>query len=1069
MIHHANHDHSHPDAPVTLQSCRRSILRRTVVFVWVIIVMTITLFGLIIIPAQRNIVIQNLASNAKAVAASISEITVTGIVAEDHTPVIEQCLKVVNETPSIQYVVITRKDGFSLIHSAEGWRRKNLEGAWIASENLEHTGEFRESRFSGKSVYHYYYPIKYSSLKWGWIHIGLSLHQFHKDLASIYRKTLWIAFTCIFVSLIISYLYAKRLTRPILALNEVTRRVAAGDLSARADIRTGDEVEQLSRSFNQMTTSLRRSREELTSAHEYTENIIKSMIGTLIVVHPDGTIQSANRATTELLGYEQGELHGKPIGHIFQEMDPAGSSTSESTLERLMSTGFVRYVEGYYRTKSGENIPVLFSGCVMRDRQQQIQDLVCIAVDITDLKRTERELQVAKEQAETATRTKSEFLANMSHEIRTPMNAVIGMTGLLLDTELTGEQREYAETVRTSGEALLGLINNILDFSKIEAGHLQLEIIEFDLRNAVEEATELLAERAQSKGLEIASLIQHDVPVTVTGDPGRLRQILINLIGNAVKFTDQGVIVVRANMQERQNEDAIIRFEVSDTGIGIPHEVQKTLFQPFIQADGSTTRRFGGTGLGLSISKQLAEFMGGQIGVESTATKGSTFWFTIRLKVIETQAPSSACSGTSLSGTRVLIVDDNATNRLILEHQAAHWRMRTMCAVDADQAMFLLHEAAKAHDPFDLVLLDMQMPRTTGFELARRIKDTPELRSARLIMLTSMTQRGHGRESLQAGIAAYLSKPVRQQQLFDCLTTVMGTPSEVPPTKLVTRHTLAEARARSRPRVLVAEDNVVNQKVTVRMLEKQGYRVDVAANGREALAAYRQLGYDLIFMDCQMPDMDGYEAARAIRAEEEATGRHVTIIAITAYALQGDRQKCINAGMDDYISKPVKPDQLKALLQRWLEASDGSSDAPGEHTAPPEISCPASAAIDPDTFEEFKQLMAEEGADWIIDLLNQFISDASNYVKDISSGATAGDAERVEKAAHTLKSSSASLGAKNVSELCRRLQQLGRENKIQEIRNLVDSLETAHRQVLEALEREIHGLRAEATESHGKQ
>jgi two-component system sensor histidine kinase/response regulator len=532
-----------------------------------------------------------------------------------------------------------------------------------------------------------------------------------------------------------------------------------------------------------------------------------------------------------------------------------------------------------------------------------------------------RKIRDSRDSAVESARLKSEFLANMSHEIRTPMNGVIGMTNLLLETELSTEQKEMTHTVKVCGDYLLTIISDILDFSKIEAGKLTLEMFDFDPRYTVESVIEILVEQAHSKGIELAALVHADVSAGLRGDAGRLRQVLTNLIGNGIKFTESGEVFVQVTQETNAAADTILRFTIKDTGIGIPLDVQSRLFQPFTQADGSMTRKYGGTGLGLAISKQLVELMRGEIGFVSEPGQGSTFWFTL---LMEKQLPGTETSTLpkpDLSDLRVLVIQRNENHRRVLVHQTRNWGIVPSVADDGPSAHNLINSAMAQGAPYDLILLDLETI-ADGFEFVRTLKNNKLTAGIRVVLLTSFGQRGHGEVARHFGVAAYLTRPVRQAQLFDCMVTVMGkvTESAGPDTsKLVTRHTLIEDQRKLSVQILLVEDYVINQDVAVRQLRNLGYRADVVGNGLEALKAFELGHYDMILMDCQMPVLDGYEATAEIRTREAVItgGRRVPIIAMTANAMMGDREKCLAAGMDDYISKPIQADDLERALEQW--------------------------------------------------------------------------------------------------------------------------------------------------------
>ena len=553
----------------------------------------------------------------------------------------------------------------------------------------------------------------------------------------------------------------------------------------------------------------------------------------------------------------------------------------------------------------------------MRNARGEIVGTLGVTRDVTAMKQAEEAIAEARDAALESARFKAEFLANMSHEIRTPLNAIVGMTGLLLDTQLDPEQRDFTETIRGSADLLLDIVNDVLDFSKLEAGKMSIEQTPFDLAQVVEESADLLAERAQTKGVELVSAISPETPLRLIGDPSRLRQVLVNLIGNAVKFTEQGEVVVSVQPEHVDQHQVRLRFSVRDTGIGIPKEAQARLFNAFTQADGSTTRKYGGTGLGLAICRQIVDLMGGTIELESEVGRGSTFSFVLTLRRQPWVAARPTPPPDTLDGIRVLIVDDNETNRRILHHQVIAWRMRNGCAASGPEALDILRRAAAEGDPYRLVVLDMQMPGMDGFDVARTIQDDPALAGTNIVILTSLASHPRETDLAKLGIKAYLTKPVKQSKLMDCLAEVVSGPGVAPLAPAVAPPASGETVARKPLRILLAEDNAVNQKVALRLLARLGYTADAVADGVEAIQAIQRAPYDVILMDCQMPRLDGYAATRRIR---ELEGRMIGmprhhIIALTANSMGGDRERCLEAGMDAYVSKPVRREELAAALE----------------------------------------------------------------------------------------------------------------------------------------------------------
>ena len=771
------------------------------------------------------------------------------------------------------------------------------------------------------------------------------------------RQYTEISAVVIFVSVLATFFVSSRLirliTQPILQLAGIAGRVSKQqDYALRAVSSGNDEVGMLISSFNEMLERIQERDFALQSAKDQLEARVQERTQELQKevnerVRAEELLSEERKVLRALIDNVPDFMYVKDAESRFvvANASVARSRELKRPEELLGKTDFDFYprelAESYFqdeqnviRTKqalfnkeeecvdaTGNKSWLLTTKVPLYDKNGQVTGIAGVGRDITKRREAEREMQRAREAAEAASQAKSEFLANMSHEIRTPLNGVMGMTDLALDTQLTPEQREYLETVKTSSDSLLTVINDILDFSKIEAGKIDLEAVDFNLRDCLELTLKTVAVRADEKGLELLCEVAPEVPELVRGDSTRLRQVVMNLVGNAIKFTDRGEVALKVQVEAQEGQDRMLRFTVADTGIGIPAEKRELIFAPFSQADTSTTRKYGGTGLGLTISTRLVEMMGGRIWVESEVGRGSQFHFTARLGAadakeikVETIAPPEV-----LRGVKVLLVDDNQTNRRILEGMLGRWQMHSTSVEDGEEALAQLSAAREAGKPFGLILTDMHMPKMNGFTLVERIRTRPELATATIMMLTSSGHRGDAARCQELGVAAYLLKPIRQSELREAIARVLGAREQDGAIPLITRFSVQDAREPSSfLRVLLAEDNAVNQRLAVRLLEKRGHHVVVAGNGREALEALEKGSFDLVFMDVQMPEMDGLEATAAIRDKEKSSGLHQPIIALTAHAMKGDREKCLAGGMDGYLTKPIRPPELDGILEEYV-------------------------------------------------------------------------------------------------------------------------------------------------------
>jgi PAS domain S-box-containing protein len=922
-------------------------------------------------------------------------------------------------------------------------------------------------------VYDSFSPIEEAGVDYGRIEVGLSTETILSALQHSQKRFAAIASIELFLSILLSVLLGSYLVRRLNKFKEASKRLSIGEVGYQIEAVGNDEIGITAKMFNRMSLRLRDSLQEIKSKNKFLKEeigkrqeaetqlvqhrdnlasmikqktlqvrrseamlkmILDSMPYAVVIVGTDKQIRYANEVALAITGYETQECITGRICHesfCLAEKDRCPILDLGRELDRY---------ERALRTREGKEIPILKSATLLMLEDEAV--VLETFIDITERKQVEQDLKKAKIRAEEANAAKSQFLANMSHEIRTPLNGIIGMAELALDTDLSADQRKIAEVIEKESNTLLELINSILDYSKIEAGKFQLESIPFDLRGLIEDVASSIAIRAKNHGLEFISFASQDIPGKLLGDPGRLRQVLNNLAGNALKFTEKGEIAIRAHTVEDDQHHASIRFEVADTGIGIPEEQQSSIFDGFTQVNGSTTRQYGGTGLGTTIAKQLVEMMGGEIGLISTQSEGSTFWFTVTFEKAP-QRPVKPSDNVTLSGLKVMVVDDlDAPREILVEYLTFHGIEAFDCASPIE-ALERIEAASVSPHPFNLLLSDIRMPEMDGFELAAKIKGNDALKKMAIILISGINEIGDGEKCRGIGVDGYLNKPVKLADLTQTIKMVCGvdvTAASHSKT-LVTRDTIDEMKD-GQIRVLLVEDYPTNQQVALNHLHKAGYLADLAENGKEAVSAYERNPYDIILMDMNMPVMDGYEATDTIRKMENASEKgdaalhRIPIIAITANALSGDREKCLAAGADDYLSKPLKKERLLAMIGKWTD----SPVPEAENACLQENQYPSDLAAEPVNYTQALHEFGNE-AEVLTDVLTGFVNDARKQLEKVRNAVVYGDTDMIASEAHSIKGGSSNLTANLVAEAAAALEAAAKSGSLTQTSSRIDALE----------------------------
>lgn len=1053
------------------------ITLKTALLSWLVTSATLLIFVLVLIPQQKRTFLENLESKARGVSVSLRDIAAGAAVNDDFSSVVDHCKEMLDGDRALDYLVVVRNDGFAIVNERTGWRTlEKIGGDWLPEKRAVRSGIGPVSVFD-RRVFHFATPFDYSGIQWGWIHVGLSLESYDRSVVAVYQRTGILAIVCIALSFLASGHYAKRLVGPILDLRGVVQRVAGGDLAARAAITSTDEVGSLAGSVNSMTEALLRRDRILQSVRFAAQSFLSKSRWNDVMPEVLARLgEAAAVARIRVYVNQNDPDHGFVARELFKWEAPThqGLPGSPANLDvALASPGIKSLLD---RLRSGEAVAVHFSDLPPAQQQTFASNpfhsalLIPIHVEeswwgslslassdpnrewteaerdslraVTEMlgasitrQRTQDALLHAKEAAESASRAKSQFLANMSHEIRTPITGVMGMLELLQRTSLDEKQRRYVANTLASADALLTVIGDVLDFSKIEAGKLELETTAFSVADVLDVAGRLLAEKAEAKGLEVACRVAPDVPKRLRGDPDRLRQILINLLSNAIKFTEAGTVLIECANAGRTDSAVILRFAVKDTGCGIAPEQQSMIFEAFCQADGSMSRNYGGTGLGLTICRQLVQLMNGQIAVASTPGQGSTFSFTAHFEEPDPSTPLESADPSlapvDFRGLKVLVVDDCEIVRDIVCEYIRTWKGVPEDAPEAATGLEKLRRAVAQGEPFSVAVLDWRMPGLDGFALARLIREDPSLRGMGLVLMSGFTRLDLLSECESVGFCASLPKPVRRSELYDAIISAANGRLRLP---------IAHPRLPQPPRpmpdgpqpsgtILLAEDNEINQEVACEMIAALRYRCVRVRNGREAVASVHNGQADLVLMDCQMPEVDGYEASRLIREweqQKDAQGQarpRIPIIALTAHAMKGDRARCLEAGMDDYLTKPLDPDTLADVLAKWMPrplATPSLSSPPTTDMPPP--STPSPDAVDLPSL--LRRCMGKEELAWR--LIRKLVTQAGLDLQEIVAARERGDAAALAATAHRLKGASANVSAERLREIAAELERIGR-------------------------------------------